>query len=403
MTLAWIDLGTDAVAMHVWFWITALLPLVWLKRHIDISRGRDEPILSDAEAQPRPDDPPLPPLSMLVAGKDEEANIGVCIEGLLAQRHPALQVIAVNDRSSDRTGEILDAFAAADPRITALHVRELPAGWFGKNNAMRTGVAAARADWLAFTDADCRFYSPHLLEAALRFAMRNGVEFLSVLPRIDAGSFWERVVQPAASGMMLFWNPPHRVNSAKSSCAYANGAFMLMTRDAYGRLGGHEAVKATLNEDMHLRPAGQASGGAAAGDSRGGSVQRADVHRVGADLARLEPHLFWQLRDISAAAGVRAGADRGEHVALHHFDRVAADGCGGGAVGGGRAGGDRGATECAVAVLSDLRGSGGLGIDVCHWHYVGYGDGDERDDEAGGADKDGLARDGLSGRVIACC
>lgn len=252
MTLAWIDLGTDAVAMHVWFWITALLPLVWLKRHIDISRGRDEPILSDAEAQPRPDDPPLPPLSMLVAGKDEEANIGVCIEGLLAQRHPALQVIAVNDRSSDRTGEILDAFAAADPRITALHVRELPAGWFGKNNAMRTGVAAARADWLAFTDADCRFYSPHLLEAALRFAMRNGVEFLSVLPRIDAGSFWERVVQPAASGMMLFWNPPHRVNSAKSSCAYANGAFMLMTRDAYGRLGGHEAVKATLNEDMHF-------------------------------------------------------------------------------------------------------------------------------------------------------
>lgn len=252
MTIAWIDLGTDAVVMHVWFWITALLPLVWLKRHIDISRGRDEPILSDAEARPLDDEPPLPPLSMLVAGKDEEANIGACIEGLLRQRHPALQIIAVNDRSGDRTGEILDAFAAADPRVTALHVRELPAGWFGKNNAMRSGVTAARADWLAFTDADCQFHSPHLLEAAMRFAMRNGVEFLSVLPRIDAGSFWERVVQPAASGMMLFWNPPHRVNSPKSSCAYANGAFMLMSRDAYQRLGGHEAVKATLNEDMHF-------------------------------------------------------------------------------------------------------------------------------------------------------
>lgn len=245
----WFDLQDAAPAVHVWFYFTALLALVWGKRHLDIARGKNEPILHDRDAAgPQP----LPSLTMLVAGKDEEENIERCVAGLLAQQYPDLQIIAIDDRSGDRTPQIIDDIAAREPRFEALHVRDLPAGWFGKNNAMRLGVEHARGHWLAFTDADCQFFSPHLLAAAMRFAERNGVEFLSVLPRIDAGSFWERVVQPAASGMMMFWNPPHRVNSPRSRCAYANGAFLLLSRSAYVRLGGHEAVKATLNEDMHF-------------------------------------------------------------------------------------------------------------------------------------------------------
>ncbi len=245
-------------AATIWFWITCLIGLVWLKRHIDLNKGRNEPVL-------RPDEPgaeadALPDLSMLVAAKDEEENIGRCIESLLAQDYPRLQIIVINDRSDDRTGKIIDEFAAADSRVTAVHVKELRPGWFGKNNAMHAGVEQATGEWLCFSDADCAYDSPRLLTAAVRFALREKVDFLSVLPRLEAGTFWERVVQPVAGAIMVFWFPPQKVNSPKSPRAYANGAFMLMPRKTYDAIGGHEPVKATLNEDMHMARLVKAAG-----------------------------------------------------------------------------------------------------------------------------------------------
>lgn len=239
-----------SLGLVIWLSITALIGLGWLRRHFDLNRGKNEPILQEREAGPPIES--LPPLTVLVAGKDEEPNIRRCIDGLLAQDYSALQVIAVNDRSTDRTGAIIDEIAARDPRLTAIHVRDLPAGWFGKNHAMHLGVQRATGQWLCFTDADCTFDSPRLLAAAMRFAMRENVDFLSVLPRLEAGTLWERIVQPVAGAIMVFWFPPQAVNNPASRRAYANGAFMLLSRSAYDRLGGHEPVKATLNEDMHL-------------------------------------------------------------------------------------------------------------------------------------------------------
>jgi glycosyltransferase involved in cell wall biosynthesis len=248
----------DSAAVTVWFWITYLIGLVWLKRHIDLSRGRDEPVL-------RPDEPgvaeaELPSLSMLIAAKDEEENIGRCVEGLLAQDYPKLQLVVIDDRSTDRTGSIIDGLAARDPRLVAVQVKELRPDWFGKNNAMRGGLEHATGNWLCFSDADCAYDSPHLLTAAVRYALREKVDFLSVLPRLEAGTFWERVVQPVAGAIMVFWFPPHKVNSPKSTRAYANGAFMLMPRKTYDAIGGHEPVKATLNEDMHMARRVKAAG-----------------------------------------------------------------------------------------------------------------------------------------------
>ncbi len=244
-------LAADADAFFAgWFWLTVLIGVVWLRRHIDIWRAGRDPVL-------RPDEQGLPverlpALTVLVAGKDEDANIGRCIEGLLAQNYPRLQIIVINDRSRDRTGEIMDSYAARDPRVTAVHVSNLPEGWFGKNHAMHVGVRRATGDWLCFSDADCEYDSSQLMASAVRLARREGVDFLSVLPRLEAGSFWERVVQPAAGGILVFWFPPGRVNSPRSATAYANGAFMLLSRTAYERVGGHEAIRGALNEDMHL-------------------------------------------------------------------------------------------------------------------------------------------------------
>jgi chlorobactene glucosyltransferase len=250
VSIASLGFGPDSTALAVWFWVLVLIGLVWLRRHFALNRGRREPVLTEADGDGSATE--LPPLSVLVAAKDEEANIGRCIAGLLAQDYPRLQVIVIDDRSTDRTGEIIEQYAARDARLIALHVSELPPGLFGKNNAMRMGVERATGEWLCFSDADCIYDSPRLLTAAGCFTRRVEVEFLSVLPRLEANTFWERVVQPVAGAIMVFWNPPHRVNDPRSSCAYANGAFMLLSRRAYDVIGGHEPVRATLNEDMHM-------------------------------------------------------------------------------------------------------------------------------------------------------
>jgi cellulose synthase/poly-beta-1,6-N-acetylglucosamine synthase-like glycosyltransferase len=236
--------------LSLWFWMMCLIALLWLKRHRDVSIGSREHTLDESDARGARD--ALPTLSMLVAGKEEAANIERCLRGLLAQDYPNLQLIAINDRSEDQTGAIMERVAAEDDRLTALHVTELPDGWFGKNNAMRLGLERATGEWLCFTDADCEFDSPKLLHAAVSFALENKIEFLSVLPKLETGTFWERVIQPVAGAILVYWTPPQKVNNPRKATAYANGAFMLIHRDAYARLGGHEAVKATLNEDMHF-------------------------------------------------------------------------------------------------------------------------------------------------------
>jgi len=234
----------------VWFWILAFIAFVWLRRHWDLNRGRNEPILTAHEAPSA--DASLPRLSVLVAAKDEETNIERCLSGLLAQQYPDFEIIVADDRSADRTGEIIDRLAAQHPRLKTVHIAELAPGWSGKNHALHHAVRHATGEYFVFTDADCRFHDPRLLAAAVGYARREKIDFLSVLPQLEAWTFWERVVQPPAGAILIFWFPPQRVNDPRCPHAYANGAFMLMSRTAYERLGGHAAVRTALNEDMHF-------------------------------------------------------------------------------------------------------------------------------------------------------
>ncbi|MCG3128486.1 MAG: hypothetical protein CHACPFDD_03375 [Phycisphaerae bacterium] len=265
----------QSASWSAWLWpaITLLIGLVWLRRHADLNTAQREKVLTPDDAGSS-DAATLfassggasaasvawPRVSMLVAAKDEEANIGRCIAGLRAQDYPNLELIFVNDRSTDRTPQLIDAAAAADPRIVACHVKELRAGWFGKNNAMREGAARAGGEYLCFSDADCAFDAPQLVRAAVRHAVTERIDFLSVLPRLEAVSFWERVIQPVAGGVLLIWYPPRRVNDPNSPTAYANGAFMLLRRSTYDALGGHEHVRTQVNEDMHLARRAKSAG-----------------------------------------------------------------------------------------------------------------------------------------------
>ncbi len=239
--------------MIVWAVLLLGVAVIWLTRHGAINAAKREQIpLCSTSYNGSP--PPSPFVSVLIAGKDEEANIEKAVRSMLAQDYPNFELIVVNDRSTDRTAEILERLKAADTtgRLKVLHVRELAEGWFGKNNAMREGLAIAKGPWFCFGDADCEQTSPRSLSMAVRHALETKSDFVSVLPRLAAESFWERIIQPVAGAVMVFWFHPKRVNDPDHPAAYANGAFMLMTRDCYDAIGGHDAVKTEVNEDMHM-------------------------------------------------------------------------------------------------------------------------------------------------------
>jgi chlorobactene glucosyltransferase len=249
MTVGWV----------IWLVLLGAICVVWLLRHGQIARyHRRESALESTTYDGPPVDPPR--LSVLVAAKDEGENIEACVRSMLAQNYPNFRLIAIDDRSADDTGQILDRIAAEDQRLTVVHVQHLREGWFGKNNAMREGYDRADGEWLCFTDADCRQTSDRTLSVAMRFAMEKGVDFLSVLPRLETHSLWERIIQPACGGLMVFWFNPSDVNNPKHPTAYANGAFMLMKRTTYETIGGHEPFKTEVNEDMHMARAAKRAG-----------------------------------------------------------------------------------------------------------------------------------------------
>ncbi|MCB9849980.1 MAG: glycosyltransferase [Phycisphaerales bacterium] len=240
------------VGMIIWLVVVSLVGVTWSLRHFAISRARrtNRRLAPDSHPKFAAD---APRLSVIVAAKDEEKNIGTCVHSLLDQDYPNYEVVAVNDRSDDATGEILDTLQREHPDLVrALHVKHLPDGWFGKNNAMRLGVSAATGEWFCFIDADCRQISRSTLTVAMREAQSAGADFLSVLPVLETLSFWERVIQPVCTAILVIWFNPEKVNNPKSKAAYANGAFMLMSREHYNAIGGHDAVRTELNEDMHM-------------------------------------------------------------------------------------------------------------------------------------------------------
>ncbi len=236
----------------IWVIVVYLIlnSLIWIVRHATLSRAQKKAESLDSHF-PLGRHPRLPKVSILVAGKNEERNIERCLRSLLNQNYPDLEVIAINDRSTDRTAEIMDSVAAnAGGRLKVLHIKDLPAGWLGKPHAMYQGQKIATGEYLIFTDADCFFQCPDAVRIAVEFSLERKTDLLSVLPVLETPSFWERVLQPVCSAVLIIWFRPEWVNDPAKKVAYANGAFMLFTRDCYDKIGGHPSAKEYLMEDM---------------------------------------------------------------------------------------------------------------------------------------------------------
>lgn len=234
-----------------------LLPALWrLGRVAAVLRGRARlPRASDAQPFRG-----AALVTVLVPARNEEQNIGACLASLSAQAWPNLEIIAVDDGSTDGTPAILADAARRDPRVRVLRVDGPPAGWTGKSFALDAGVSIARGAWLCFTDADT-VHAPESIARAVGFAERHGVALLSLTSRQLTRSFWERVVQPVVFGLLDQWFPLTAVNDPASPLAAANGIFILATRDAYRDAGGHRAVAGEILEDVALARRVKAGGG----------------------------------------------------------------------------------------------------------------------------------------------
>lgn len=236
-----------------------LAALPWLAVPIVLSwRMRGSPSLDQQPAEPPPD-PPL--VSVIIPARNEARNIARCAHSVLASRHPALEVIVVNDRSEDGTGIIARELARRDERLRVIDAPALPPEWFGKQWACATGAAAARGTLLCFTDADTE-HAPDLIPRAVSAMRARSLGLLTVAGRQELVGFWERVVQPQVFGLIaLRYGGVRAINrSPRPVDKIANGQLMIFEREGYDAIGGHAAVRGKVAEDLALAQRAFAAG-----------------------------------------------------------------------------------------------------------------------------------------------
>lgn len=192
-----------------------------------------------------------PLLSIVTPACDEERAIEGSIRSMLGQDYPALEVVAVDDRSTDLTGEILDRVAAEDARLGVSHVTELREGWLGKLNALSLGAERARGDWLLFADADAEL-APTALRKAVAHATAEGLDLLSLVPTVHGAGLVADSAFSLALAMLSFGGRLQKVPDPASPAIAAGGAFVLVRREAFLRTPGLEWLKLEVADDFGL-------------------------------------------------------------------------------------------------------------------------------------------------------
>ena len=205
----------------------------------------------DIVVEPAP--PPIraPLISVCIPARNEERNIRACVESMLAQDYPNIEVIVLDDRSTDSTPRIVADIASRDSRLRLINGSDLPEGWAGKPHALRQASAFARGDWLCFVDADT-ILAPECLSSCYAKARETNADMFTIMTFQVTGSFWERVVMPLVMTALSVGFSPRKVNDPNRKDAIANGQFILIKRSVYDAVGGHESVKDRIVEDKAI-------------------------------------------------------------------------------------------------------------------------------------------------------
>jgi chlorobactene glucosyltransferase len=235
--------------------MSATAPILWtlpwiVPPAVALVRSRNSRSLDNVSAD-APDPPPV--VSVIIPARNERRNVERCVRSVLATHYPSLEVIVVNDHSTDETGAIARAIARDDERLVVIDAPDLPDGWFGKQWACATGARVARGELLLFTDADTR-HEPDLLPRAVNALRDRGASLLSIAGNQEMHGFWERIVQPQMFALLSirYGGTEHVSNARRAEDVIANGQFILVRRDAYDAVGGHATVRDRVAEDMAL-------------------------------------------------------------------------------------------------------------------------------------------------------
>jgi len=231
-------LGYAAVGCAYWAWMALG---TWLTAHW---------VPKLAERHP-PDPPRWPKLSILVPARNEAGTLHPAVTTILAQDYPELEIVLIDDRSEDGTGELVDRIAASDPRVRPVHVTELPDGWLGKVHALDQGVRRAGGEYLLMMDADVHL-EPGMLRRAVAYCEQEGIDHLAAVPDLVARQFLLRVAIAvflrAFSVGMRIW----AVANPRSSAYIGVGAFNLVRRSAFDRTEGFAWLRLEVADDVGL-------------------------------------------------------------------------------------------------------------------------------------------------------
>ena len=221
-------------------------------------RVRSSQSLDDESGAPR-EDPVL--VSVIIPARNESRNIERCLRSVLSSDYPRLEVIVVDDGSTDETGDIARAIAHTDSRASVIQTGALPAGWFGKQWACETGARSSHGEIILFTDADT-LHSSDLITRSVNMMIRRRADLFSVLGRQELGSFWERLIQPQVFSIMSvrYGGTESITRSRFVADKVANGQCLFVRRDTYEELGGHALVKSNVAEDLMMAQRYFASG-----------------------------------------------------------------------------------------------------------------------------------------------
>ena len=191
-------------------------------------------------------------MSVIIPARDEAQTIETAVRSILSTRYQRMELLVVDDRSTDATRQLVEQLARRDVRLRLIHGEELPSGWFGKQWACAQGYRMARGDVLLFTDADTR-HEPELLGRAIAALDTTGADLLTVAPRQACITLWERLVMPQIWVLLGYRYHPARVNRARHRRdVIANGQFIMMPRASYEAIGTHAVVRGEVAEDLAL-------------------------------------------------------------------------------------------------------------------------------------------------------
>lgn len=234
--------------MNMWLLVYAgLFCSLWIFIYLSLMyTGRSLPLFHKLEVS----EPKVwPTLSIIVPACNEAQHIEQAAKTIIAQDYPELEIILVNDRSTDNTGEIIDRLAADDMRIKAVHIKTLPENWLGKVHALSEGKKHVTGDWLLITDADIH-YAAGLLRKAVAYVEEKNIDHLALMPNVEMNSFWLEMAINTFGLVFLLTTRAASINKPGSKAVIGVGAFNLVKRESFEKTPGFEWLRMETVDDM---------------------------------------------------------------------------------------------------------------------------------------------------------